>query len=173
MKYILRFFAGVMWLLFALVIYPQHVVGLESAVAPPPVTFETGHSPTLEIHVATTGNDLTGDGSATYPYRTIARGIAEAVPGAAVRIHAGTYPTRVNISDLSGTANAPIWIGGAPGEAKPVIENATEGMHLTRVHYLIIHDLEVRNTTYNGINTDDGGDYSNYDATRHVIFRDL
>jgi uncharacterized repeat protein (TIGR01451 family) len=136
-------------------------------------TFETGQRPAVEIHVATTGDDATGDGSAGNPFRTIARGVQELVPGAAVRIHAGTYPGRVNVSDLSGTAEAPIWIGGVEGEARPVIEDASEGIHLTRVRYLVVHDLEVRQTDDNGINCDDGGDYANPDATRHVVFRDL
>ncbi len=144
-----------------------------AATAEEIVTFETGKTPSMEIHVATTGHDTTGDGSAGNPYRTIARGVEDAGPGAAVRIHAGTYPGRVNVSDLSGTAQAPIWIGGVAGEARPVIENASEGMHLTRVRYLVVHDLEVRQTDHNGINCDDGGDYANPDATRHVIFRDL
>jgi uncharacterized repeat protein (TIGR01451 family) len=136
-------------------------------------TFETGKRPTIEIHVATTGDDTTGDGSEGNPFRTIARGVQEVVPGAAVRIHAGTYPGRVNVSDLSGSAEAPIWIGGVKGETRPIIQDATEGIHLTRVRYLVVHDLEVRQTDYNGINCDDGGDYANPDATRYVVFRDL
>jgi hypothetical protein len=137
------------------------------------ITFETGKTPAREIHVATTGNDTTGDGTVANPYRTINRGVQAATPGTAIRIHAGVYAARVNINDLAGTADAPIWIGGAPGEAKPIIENVSEGMHLTRVHYVIVHDLEVRNTSDNGINADDGGDYANFDATRHVLFRNL
>jgi hypothetical protein len=99
--------------------------------------------------------------------------VQAAAPGVAIRIHAGTYVERVNVNDLAGTAEAPIWIGGAPGEARPVIEGVSEGMHLSRVRYLIVHDLEVRETTDNGINCDDGGDYADPDATRYVIFRDL
>ena len=137
------------------------------------ITFEIGKTPTRGIHVATTGSDTTGDGSAANPYRTIGRGVQATTPGTAIRIHAGVYAARVNITDLNGTVDAPIWIGGAPGEAKPIIENVSEGMHLTRVHYVIVHDLEVRNTSDNGINTDDGGEYANADATRHVIFRNL
>lgn len=136
-------------------------------------TFEIGKVPSVLIHVSTSGSDTSGDGSAANPYLTIARGVQDAIPGTAVRIQPGVYPVKVNISNLSGTDQEPIWIGGVPGQAKPVIENATEGMHLTRVRYLIIHDLEVRNTVHNGINCDDGGDYNNPDATRHMVFRDL
>lgn len=136
-------------------------------------TFETGKQPSREIHVAPTGNDTTGDGSAAAPYRTIGRAMQEAAPGVAIRIHTGTYAERVNVNDLAGSAEAPIWIGGVPGETKPVIAGGSEGLHLSRVRYLIVHNLEVRNTADNGINCDDGGDYANPDATRHVIFRNL
>ncbi|MEM7147529.1 MAG: right-handed parallel beta-helix repeat-containing protein, partial [Verrucomicrobiota bacterium] len=147
---------------------------LPAATPPPILTFETGKTPTTEIHVDTaTGNDTTGDGSLATPYATIARGIQDAVPGAAVRIHPGTYNVRVNITDLAGTATNPIWIGGVPGQTKPIIQGQSEGVHLTRTRYLILHDLEVRNTSQNGINCDDGSQYANPDATRYMIFRDL
>jgi len=136
-------------------------------------TFERGLAPTREIHVATTGNDTTGNGSPAAPYRTIARATGLATPGTAVRIHPGNYPGGTYLSDLAGTAAAPIWIGGAPGEARPVVSGGGEGLHLTRVRHLVLHDLEVTGATGNGINCDDGGDYNNEDATRHVIFRGL
>jgi hypothetical protein len=137
------------------------------------LTFETSKQPIVEIHVAEGGHDDTGDGSAANPYATIERAAQDAAPGAAIRLHAGIYAGGAYIENLAGTETAPIWIGGAPGEARPVIEGGGEAIHLVRVHYIIVHDLEVRNTAYNGINTDDGGDYANADATRHVIFRDL
>ncbi len=136
-------------------------------------TFESGLAPTREIHVATTGNDTTGDGSVAAPYRTIARATGLATPGTAVRAHAGTYSGGTYLSNLAGTAAAPIWIGGAPGEARPVISGGGEGLHLTRARYLVLHDLEVTGATSNGINCDDGGDYNNEEATRHVVFRGL
>jgi hypothetical protein len=41
------------------------------------------------------------------------------------------------------------------------------------VRYVVVHDLEVRNSTANGINTDDGGEVDDPDVTRHVVFRNL
>ncbi len=135
-------------------------------------TFEDGRSPSDIIHVAMDGSD-DGDGSAARPYRTVDRALDDAAPGAAVRVHPGTYTERTNVYDLAGTAEAPIWIGGVPGEPKPIIENVTEALHLSRVRYVIVHDLEVQGAAYNGINCDDGGDYDDPTATHHVIFRDL
>ena len=141
--------------------------------APIVPTFETGKQPAFEIHVAVDGQDDIGDGSVANPYASIERAAQDAIPGTAIRIHPGTYAGGTYLENLAGTDAAPIWIGGAPGEARPVIEGGGEGIHLVRAHYVIVHDLEVRNTTNNGINIDDGGDYANADATRHVLFRDL
>jgi hypothetical protein len=136
-------------------------------------TFETGKTPTHEIHVAVGGNDTTGNGSAGNPYASIERAALFAGPGTAIRVHAGTYGGDQYIDGLAGTVAAPIWIGGAPGEARPVLHGGGEGLHLTRVRYVVVHDLEVRNSTANGINTDDGGEVTNPEATRHVVFRNL
>jgi hypothetical protein len=136
-------------------------------------TFADGKSPTRELHVSPSGSDTSGDGSAAKPYATIGRGAKQATPGSAVRVHAGTYAGGAYIEGLAGTAAAPIWIGGAPGEARPIIEGGAEAIHLTKVRYLVIHDLEVKGTTQNGINCDDGGDAANPDASRFVVFRNL
>ena len=135
--------------------------------------FSRGISPTAELHVATSGDNNTGDGSAGNPYATIQRAVQEAFPGTAVRVHAGTYNGGIYLSDVTGTAVAPIWIGGAPGEVKPIITGDSEGIHLTRAKYVVLHDLEVTGASANGINADDGGDYDNPVATHHVIFRRL
>ncbi len=136
-------------------------------------TFETGKVPIQEIHVAESGNNSTGDGSLGTPYASIGRAVQDALPGTAIRVHAGTYPGGTYISSLSGTETNPIWIGGAPGEVKPVFNGGATGMQFSRVRYLIIHDLVVQNASANGINTDDGGEYADPDITRHIIFRDL
>lgn len=137
------------------------------------VTFETGKTPTSEIHVATTGSDTTGNGTAGNPYASVGRAAGVATPGAAIRIHAGTYAGGTFIDGLAGTSSNPVWIGGAPGEPRPVIQGGAEGLHLARVRYLVVHDLEVRQATANGINADDGGEYANPEATRHLVLRDL
>jgi hypothetical protein len=136
-------------------------------------TFDRGLAPTVELHVSEAGNDTTGDGSEDYPFATIGRAVNEAAPGTAIRIHAGTYSGGTYVSNLSGVPGAPIWIGGAPGEAKPLIQGGGEGLHFTRVSFLVVHDLEVSAASSNGINCDDGGDYGNENATHHVVFRRL
>ncbi len=136
-------------------------------------TFEDGLSPTSELHVATTGNDLTGDGSPGNPYASIEGAAGSAVPGTAIVVHEGTYAGGGYIANLTGLPGAPIWIGGASGEGRPVISGGTNGIQLSRASYVIVHDLEITGATGNGINCDDGGDYANDQAAHHVIFRDL
>ena len=136
-------------------------------------TFADGLTPTAEVHVAIGGDDQSGDGSSGNPFATIERAADEAGPGTAIRVHAGTYAGDQYLSGLQGTAAAPIWLGGAPGEDRPVLQGGGEGLHLSSVRYLVVHDLEVSGSTQNGINCDDSGEYDNPDATRHVVFRDL
>jgi hypothetical protein len=138
-----------------------------------PQTFEAGKRPVEEIHVAVNGDDRRGDGSAASPYASIGRALQDAAAGTAIRIHEGTYPGDNVVRRLAGTAARPIWIGGAAGGSKPVIEGGATGFYFSEVRYLIVHDLVVRNTRHNGINTDDGGNYADPDATRHVIFRGI
>ena len=136
-------------------------------------SFDRGLTPNREVHVATWGDDMTGDGSQGSPFASIERGVQSAVPGSAVRVHAGSYGGGIYLSNVAGTAEAPIWIGGAPGEARPKLVGGTEGLHLTHVEFVVIHDLEVEGASANGINCDDGGDYHDPLATHHVTFRGL
>jgi hypothetical protein len=139
-------------------------------------TFASGKQPAKELHVATAakgGSDASGDGSAAKPYATLGEAAKHAAPGTAIRVHAGTYSGGTYITGLAGTAQAPIWIGGAPGEAKPIISGSAEGLHLTKVRYLVVHDLEVSGASANGINCDDGGELADPDATRWIVFRGL
>jgi hypothetical protein len=136
-------------------------------------TFETGKIPLAEIHVATDGSDIDGTGSAGSPYATISRALKDAARGSAIRIHPGRYAFSTSVAGVSGSDQAPIWIGGLPGESKPVFENLNQAFYLTRVRYLILHDIVVQQCTLNGINCDDGGEMANPDATRFVVFRDL
>lgn len=140
---------------------------------PEPSTFEDGKTPSQIVHVAEGGADGPQCGAEASPCATLEGAAAKIAPGVAVQIHAGTYAADQYLSDLSGSVDAPIWIGGAPGESRPILDGGGEGLHLTRVRYLVLHDLEVRGATANGVNIDDGGDYGDPEATRHLVIRGL
>src|SRR5262249_49876175 len=151
-----------------------------AAVSPPSVencsmagVFGDNQRPDHIRFVATDGSDTDGDGSAARPFRSIAHAARNLTPGTAIYVHAGTYRGGVFLSDIRGTAAAPIWISGVPGEASPVLEGGGDGLHVVRPRYLVIQDLEIREAAGNGINIDDGDDVGNADAARFVILRRL
>jgi hypothetical protein len=143
-------------------------------VCDPTITsFEDGKTPTNEIHVAETGSNTLGDGSAGSPYRSIEHAAGFASPGTAIVVHEGAHVGGNFISGLRGTADAPIWIGGAAGEARPLIQGGSVAMQLSMVSHVVIHDLEMSGASSIGINCDDGGMFDDPMATHHVVFRDL
>jgi hypothetical protein len=92
-------------------------------------------------------------------------------PGTAIRLLPGTYQSAF-LGNVRGTLTAPIWIGGEPGEARPLLTGST-ALQMSRAACVVLHDLEVGNTSLNGINCDDAGDYDDPEASRYLVFRDL
>ncbi len=139
------------------------------------ITFADNLVPTWEIHVAPPplGDDAAGDGSSYFPYATISHALGLAGPGCAVKIHPGTYGGGIYMDRLEGEANAPIWIGGADPDHPPHIFQGPTGIQVSRGKYLILHDLEVSGSAYNGINFDDGGEVANPGAAHHILFKTL
>ncbi|HEY9174759.1 MAG TPA: hypothetical protein VI136_20925 [Verrucomicrobiae bacterium] len=146
---------------------------LRAVSCDPIATFADGKQPSREIFVSPTGNNSTGDGSLTKPYQTISRAAQGLQPGDAIRLLPGTHAAGTFLSNLTGTSNAPIWLGGLPGQPRPVISSGSTALQLSRIRYVVVENLEISGATANGINCDDGGDYANSNATRHVLFRNL
>jgi hypothetical protein len=139
----------------------------------PIATFADGRKPQREIFVSPEGNNSSGDGSRTKPFLTVQRALQGIQPGNAVRLLPGQYGGGISIANFSGAQEQPIWIGGVPGEQRPVISGGGGGILLNRVRYLVLENLEVTKATGNGINCDDGGEVANSNATRFVVFRKL
>jgi hypothetical protein len=136
-------------------------------------TFEQGRLPDRELWVDPAGDDQTGDGSAALPFASLARAAREATPGTAIRLLPGQHAPGAYLADLRGAPEAPIWVGGAPGRDRPVFVGGGQALHLVRPRYVVLHDLEVRGASANGVNVDDGGDREDPDAARFVVFRGL
>ena len=156
---------------------PGHDTDTATTTDPAPAcdaldTWADGLEPSRELHVATTGSDTAGDGSSGSPFATLVHAVDQATPGTAVRVHAGSFGNAY-LEDVYGTADAPIWIGGAPGEEPPVLVGASEGLHLSGGAWLVVHDLVIDSARDNGVNFDDRGDYDDPEALHHVIFQRL
>lgn len=136
-------------------------------------TFADGKAPLRTRFVSPAGDDATADGSLARPFRTLTRAAAGIRSGDAIRLLPGTHPPGTHLADLSGTAEHPIWIGGLPGQPRPVIAGGNQALHLARVRHVVVENLEVHGAAQNGINCDDGGARADPDATRHVVFRNL
>jgi len=139
----------------------------------PILTFAEGKLPSREIFVSPTGNNSTGNGTQGNPYQTISRALQGVQPGDAIRLLPGTHITGTFISNISGSSNAPIWLGGVPGMSRPLFSGGSQAFQLSQARYVIVENIEVTGATANGINCDDGGDYANSNATRYVLFRNL
>ena len=133
----------------------------------PPATFADGLTPTRVLHVAANAAPG-GDGSSGAPFQNIEQAAAAATPGTAIRLGPGTHEADQFVSALHGTADAPIWIGGEPGQAKPVISGGATAIQLQRANFVVIHDLEVSGATANGINLDDGGMFDDETAAQYL-----
>ncbi len=136
-------------------------------------SFDDGLEPAGEIFIAPDGDDQAGDGSAERPYASIRRAAMDSEPGNAIRLTPGRYAGGHYIEDLRGAEGAPIWLGGIPGQDRPVIEGGSNGLHLVRPAWLVVHDIEVEGASSNGINADDGGEVDDDQAAHHIVFRDL
>lgn len=144
-----------------------------ASLCPAPNHFAVGLPATHAIHVATTGNNSTGNGSMAQPFATVARAAQAATPGAAIVIHPGTYAGGQSVPNLRGTASAPIRVGGMQGQPRPVFDGGSNGIQFSRPAYVVLHDIAVRNATANGINIDDGGQYADPLAAHHVVVQRL
>lgn len=163
---------------------PLVVALITTTLAPEQVAAQTcgqlsdpfaGLVPTNVIHVDPSGVDQIGGGTLGAPYATIGFAASQAVPGTAVVVHAGTYAGGDFAADVRGTAAAPIWIGGAAGEPRPVIDavGQSNGLTISGLSYLALHDLEVRNAGTNGIAIDDQADYANPLAAHQLVIRNV
>lgn len=97
-------------------------------------------------------------------------------PGDTVLLLDGIYSQGTQFLDeLHGTENAPIIIM-AQNAHHAMFRGGTEAIHLVNCSHLELQGLVIEQQTGNGINIDDGGDYStptHHITIRNCIFRDM
>ena len=116
------------------------------------------------IHVKTTGNDTTGDGSDGNPYATISKGVAEATAGDVVNVHVGTYTNEQGgttvfgvpmgpVFQVSATEASPIILQANPGDVVTIRQTDTYGgFHLPNEEsHIHIKDMVVRNARFTNL----------------------
>ena len=107
------------------------------------------------IHVATSGNDNTGDGSDSNPYNTIQKAVDLAIPGNKIVIHAGTYHETVEIAYKNESSiNAPITISNA-GDGPVILDGTDESYNDSSIwtnEGNNIYSSPLNDTYYIGIN---------------------
>ena len=101
-----------------------------------------------------------------YTFSNLEGAADNAIAGDTILIHEGTYNGGQTISDLKGTASDYIYILAAPDESVSVQESSV-GWHLINVAYLYIEGITFEQQTVNGVNIDDGSDYST--PSHHII----
>ena len=82
------------------------------------------------LHVATSGNDKSGDGTEEKPFATVEGAIASGIgPGSEIIVHEGTYEPFTITSEASGTAAEPVTIAAAMGakDYESVVIQAPKG----------------------------------------------
>jgi hypothetical protein len=78
-------------------------------------------------------------------------------PGDTIRLAPGTYAPNLSISDLVGTADAPVTIEAADPDDPPVFKGGRQAFHISDCSYLILRHIVCDGQSENGINLDDGG----------------
>ena len=162
-----RFFRRSHWLGVASVLVSSGVSA--SNPAPFPSPFDAGATYQRNLHVDA-GAAAGGDGSERAPLQTIAAALAMAEPGTRIQVAAGIYGAVGTVTNLQGSAHAPIAVVGS-GEVVIDPSGASSGMHLVDPRYVVIEGITIRNAVPHGMNIDDGGSYAS--PASHVVLRNM
>lgn len=122
---------------------------------------------TLQAGVITIG--ATGD------YATLDAAESSVVAGDTLLLQAQVFSNGAQFLTLNGTASDPIVIM-AEVVHQSIFRGGSEAIHLVDCSYVILEGIVVEEQTGNGINIDDGGDYSSpakHITIRNCIFRDM
>jgi hypothetical protein len=134
---------------------------------PPPI--DQGVTWQRTLHVTTSGDDGTGDGSEASPFSSIERALGEAQPGTRVLVHAGSYGP-FSADGLTGEPGRPIAIV-ADGEVVLQAGGAQAIIGMSDPAYVVIEGFTLMGATVHGMNIDDGGSHDT--PAHHLVLRNL
>lgn len=120
----------------------------------------------MEIHVAKTGSDTTGDGSAEHPFLTIQHAV-DSLPKllcgqkGRVTVHGGTYSERVVINGFS---EGEMELLGADGEVVSV-----QTIDVTCCHSVLVFNMNITGNSEDGYNWSFRGEQTAFINVNNVI----
>ncbi len=104
------------------------------------------------------------------------RAAGAARPGTTIRLAPGEYRGGIHLNGLKGAPSHPIVLAAADAKRPPVIRGGNSGLQLSRVAHVELRDLILEGASGNGLNIDDGSDYtapSHHVVLRRLIVRDV
>ena len=94
-------------------------------------------------YVATTGNDMTGDGSMGTPWLTIQKAADSVSAGDTVLIMPGTYIEQINLSVSGNTNNYITFRSHDPNNKAMVVSSGQGTFNLNNIGYIRLKDLDI------------------------------
>ncbi|MFN0062357.1 MAG: right-handed parallel beta-helix repeat-containing protein [Myxococcaceae bacterium] len=135
-----------------------------------PAPFDTNATYSSTVYISPSGNNTTGNGSQGSPYQSLSRALSGAGPGLRVVMLPGTYPPQGSLSNLTGSLASPIKIEGQ-GSVIVDITGGTSAIHLQNPRYVVLENLDIRNSAVHGLNIDDAGSYDT--PAEYVVLRNI
>lgn len=94
-----------------------------------------------------------------------------AKPGTTILIEPGSYRGGVLLENLHGTEDLPITIKGSDPKNPPVFSGGGSSLQLSKISHLVIENLKIEKPNNNGLNIDDGGQYTK--PSHNLIIRNI
>ncbi|MCO6046662.1 right-handed parallel beta-helix repeat-containing protein [Aeoliella sp. ICT_H6.2] len=85
--------------------------------------------------------------------------LRRAQPGTTITLAPGEYDG-ISLEGINGTQEHPIVITGADPADPPLFKGGKQAIHLSNCNYVTLRHIRVSGCTTNGINSDDGGNFS-------------
>ncbi len=99
------------------------------------------------------------------------KAVARATAGTRIELSSGDYVGGLTFSNVRGEPDKPIVIAAADAARPPVFKGRNEGLHFSNVAHLELHNLTIQGGNYNGLNIDDGGNFTK--PSHHIVLRGL
>lgn len=101
----------------------------------------------------------------------LARAAAEAKPGTIIKLQPGNYQAGLHLQNIHGEPGRPIRIEGTSKQNPPVFSDGGTGIQLSRISYVELRNIEIRDVRFNGLNIDDGGEVDK--PSHHVTLENI